>query len=93
MRAPDGPARRTTSGSSWCLVISRRSGGPADHAQIVLARNITDHPGRIRTRVIADGVEPQIQAHRKHSKVKQYFKNGHAPRAQNRTTARGSTAT
>jgi hypothetical protein len=46
--------------------------GRPDNAQIVFGRKITSRtPGRFRTRVIGDGVEPQIQAHYKHSKVKQ----------------------
>jgi hypothetical protein len=49
----------------------------------VFARKITARtPGRFRTRVITHGVEPQIQAHYKHSKVKQYFKEGRALRTE-----------
>jgi hypothetical protein len=57
--------------------------GRPDHVQIVFGRKITSRtPGRFRTRVINDGVEPQIQAHYKHSKIKQYFKEGHALRTE-----------
>ena len=86
-RVPDRPAQVR----EWFELVLRDqlALGRPDHVQIVLARNITSRtPGRFRTRVIAHGVEPQIQAHCKHSKVKQYFKDGHASRAQNRTTAR-----
>jgi hypothetical protein len=54
-----------------------------DNAQSVFAPKITRRtPGRFRTRVIGDGVEPQIQAHYEHSKVKQYFKEGRALRTE-----------
>jgi hypothetical protein len=52
--------------------------------QIVFGCKIISRtPGRFRTRIINDGVEPQIQAHYKHSKVKQYLKEGHALRSAN----------
>lgn len=51
--------------------------------QIVFGRKITSRtPGRFRTRVINHGVEPQLQAHYKHSKVKQYLKEGRALRTE-----------
>ena len=51
--------------------------------QIIFGRKITSRtPGRFRTRVIHRGVEPQIQAHYKHSKVKQYLKEGRALRTE-----------
>jgi hypothetical protein len=57
--------------------------GRPDHVQIVFGRKITSRtPGRFRTRIINDGVEPQIQAHYKHSKVKQYLKEGRALRTE-----------
>jgi hypothetical protein len=57
--------------------------GRPDHVQVVFGRKITRRtPGRFRTRVINDGVEPQIQAHYKHSKVKQYLKEGRALRTE-----------
>jgi hypothetical protein len=57
--------------------------GRPDHVQVVFGRKITSRtPGRFRTRVINDGVEPQIQAHYKHSKVKQYLKEGRALRTE-----------
>ena len=52
-----------------------------DHVQIVFGRKITAAtPGRFRTRIVTNGVHPQINAHYKHSKVKQYFKHGRALR-------------
>jgi hypothetical protein len=57
--------------------------GRPDHVQITFGRKITRRtPGRFRTRVINDGVEPQLQAHYKHSKVKQYLKEGRALRTE-----------
>ena len=53
--------------------------GRPDQVQITFARKITSRtPGRFRTRVVQPGTEPQIQAHYKHSKVKQYLKEGRA---------------
>jgi hypothetical protein len=57
--------------------------GRPDNVQIVFARKVTRRtPGRFRTRVMNDGVEPQLQAHYKHSKVKQYLKEGRALRTE-----------
>jgi hypothetical protein len=57
--------------------------GRPDNVQIVFGRKIISRtPGRFRTRIINDGVEPQIQAHYKHSKVKQYLKEGRALRTE-----------
>jgi hypothetical protein len=57
--------------------------GRPDHVQLVFGRKVTRRtPGRFRTRVINDGVEPQLQAHYKHSKVKQYIKEGRALRTE-----------
>jgi hypothetical protein len=49
--------------------------------QIIFDRKVTSRtPGRFQTKVITKGVEPVIQAHYKHSKIKQYFKEGRALR-------------
>ncbi len=57
--------------------------GRPDQLQITFARKVTSRtPGRFRTRVIHHGTEPQIQAHYKHSKVKQYLKEGRALRTE-----------
>jgi hypothetical protein len=51
--------------------------------QIIFGRKVTRRtPGRFQTTVITKGVEPVIQAHYKHSKVKQYFKEGRALRTE-----------
>ncbi len=57
--------------------------GRPDKMQIVFDRKITKRtPGRFQTKVIHRGVEPVLQAHYKHSKVKQYFKDGRALRTE-----------
>jgi hypothetical protein len=57
--------------------------GRPDKVQIIFDRTITSRtPGRFQTKVITRGVEPVIQAHYKHSKVKQYFKDGRALRTE-----------
>jgi hypothetical protein len=57
--------------------------GRPDQVQITFARKITSRtPGRFRTRVVQRGTEPQIQAYYKHSKVKQYLKEGRALRTE-----------
>jgi len=51
--------------------------------QIVFDRKITSRtPGTFQTKVITRGVAPVIQAHYKHSKVKQYFKDSRALRTE-----------
>jgi len=57
--------------------------GRPDKVAIVFDRKITSRtPGRFQTKVITKGVQPVIQAHYKHSKVKQYFKEGRALRTE-----------
>ncbi|MGZ6670199.1 MAG: hypothetical protein ACXVH3_36690 [Solirubrobacteraceae bacterium] len=57
--------------------------GRPDQVQITFGRKVTSRtPGRFRTRVVQRGTEPQIQAHYKHSKVKQYLKAGRALRTE-----------
>jgi hypothetical protein len=76
---------RPAQGRDWFELMLRDqlALGRPDHVQITFGRKITSRtPGRFRTRVINDGVEPQIQAHYKHSKVKQYFKEGRALRTE-----------
>lgn len=80
-RVPDRPAQVR----EWFELILRDqlALGRPDNVQIVFGRKITSRtPGRFRTRVINDGVEPQLQAHYKHSKVKQYLKEGRALRTE-----------
>jgi hypothetical protein len=57
--------------------------GHPDRVQIVFGRKVTRcTPGVFQTRVITRGVAPVLQAHYKHSKVKQYFKDGRALRTE-----------
>jgi hypothetical protein len=57
--------------------------GQPGKVQIVFARKITGTtPGVFQTKVITRGVQPVIQAHYKHSKVKLYFKEGRALRTE-----------
>ncbi len=57
--------------------------GRPDNIQIVFARSISKRtPGRFQTKVIHRGAEPVLQAHYKHSKVKQYLKDGCALRTE-----------
>jgi hypothetical protein len=61
--------------------------GRPDNIAIVFARRVNrTTPGRFHTRVIGRGVEPAIQVHYKHSKVKQYFKEGRALRTETTVT-------
>ena len=57
--------------------------GRPDNIAIVFGRRVNRAtPGRFHTRVICRGVDPAIQVHYKHSKVKQYFKEGRALRTE-----------
>jgi hypothetical protein len=57
--------------------------GRPDKVQIVFGRKLNrTTPGRFETRVITRGTQPVIQAHYKHSKIKQYFKDGRALRTE-----------
>jgi hypothetical protein len=57
--------------------------GRPDQVALVFGRKVTRAtPGRFHTRVITAGVDPAIQVHYKHSKVKQYFKEGRALRTE-----------
>jgi hypothetical protein len=57
--------------------------GHPDEVQLVFGRRVSRRtPGRFRTRVITRGVDPALYAHYKHSKVKQYLKEGCALRTE-----------
>jgi hypothetical protein len=80
-RVFDAPA----TGRAWFeqTIRDQLALGRPDHIAIVFARPLTRRtPGRFHTRVITRGVEPAIQVHYKHSKVKQYFKEGRALRTE-----------
>jgi hypothetical protein len=57
--------------------------GRPDHVQLIFERRISKKtPGRFRTRVITDGVTPSLHIDFKHSRIKQYHKEGRALRTE-----------
>src|SRR5260370_23869096 len=57
--------------------------GRPDRVQLLFERRVTRQtPGRFRTRVLTQGVEPSLRFDYKHTKVKQYFKLGRALRTE-----------
>lgn len=57
--------------------------GRPDRVQLIFNRRITRRtPGRFRTRVITDGVVPSLHIDYKHSRIKQYHKEGRALRTE-----------
>ncbi len=76
---------RPAAGRAWFerTIADQLDIGRPDKVQIVFDRKITSRtPGVFQTKVITRGVAPVIQAHYKHSKVKQYFKDGRALRTE-----------
>lgn len=76
---------RPAAGRAWFerTIADQLDLGRPDKVQIVFDRRITRQtPGIFQTKVITRGVAPVIQAHYKHSKVKQYFKDGRALRTE-----------
>jgi hypothetical protein len=76
---------RPAAGRAWFerTIADQLDLGRPDKVQIVFDRKITRQtPGVFQTKVITTGVAPVIQAHYKHSKVKQYFKDGRALRTE-----------
>ena len=57
--------------------------GRPDHVSLIFQRRVDRRtPGRFRTRVITDGVDPSLHVDYKTTKVKQYFKLGRALRTE-----------
>ena len=57
--------------------------GRPDHVQLIFARRVNRRtPSRYRTRVITDGVTPSLHVDYKHSRIKQYHKEGRALRTE-----------
>jgi hypothetical protein len=57
--------------------------GRPDQVQLIFNRRVTRRtPGRFRTRVITDGVIPSLHVDYKHSRIKQYYKEGRALRTE-----------
>src|SRR5215207_8644981 len=76
---------RPAAGRAWFeqTIRDQLDLGRPDNIAIVFNRKVLKTtPWRFHTRVITRGVEPAIQVHYKHSKVKQYFKEGRALRTE-----------
>lgn len=76
---------RPRAGRAWFerTIEDQLALGRPDQVQIVFGRKVTKTtPGRFQTKVITAGVQPVITAYYKHSKVKQYFKDGRALRTE-----------
>ena len=57
--------------------------GRPDHVQLIFARRVSRRtPSRYRTRVITGGVIPSLHVDYKHSRIKQYHKEGRALRTE-----------
>ena len=57
--------------------------GRPDHVQLIFDRRVSRRtPSRYRTRVITDGVIPSLHVDYKHSRIKQYHKQGRALRTE-----------
>ena len=57
--------------------------GRPDQVQLIFNRRVTKRtPGRFRTRVLTEGVAPSLHVDYKHSKIKQYHKEGRALRTE-----------
>jgi hypothetical protein len=57
--------------------------GRPDQVQLIFDRRITRRtPGRFRTRVLTEGVTPSLHIDYKHSRIKQYHKEGRALRTE-----------
>lgn len=76
---------RPEAGRAWFerVIADQLALGRPDHVSLLFARRvIATTPGRFQTKVLNRGVEPAIQVLYKHSKVKQYFKEGRALRTE-----------
>ena len=57
--------------------------GRPDQVQLIFGRRVSRQtPGRFRTRVITEGVTPSLHVDYKHSRIKQYHKEGRALRTE-----------
>ena len=57
--------------------------GRPDQVQLLFQRRVTKRtPGRFRTRVITEGVTPSLHVDYKHTRIKQYHKEGRALRTE-----------
>ena len=61
--------------------------GRPEHVQLIFKRRVTRRtPSRFRTRVITDGISPSLHVDDKHSRIKQYHKEGRALRTETTIT-------
>jgi hypothetical protein len=80
-RVFDPPA----AGRAWFerVLVDQLTLGRPDRVSVVFGRRVNRRtPGRFHTQIIHAGVDPTIQAHYRHYKVKQYFKEGRALRTE-----------
>ena len=76
---------RPQAGRDWFerVIRDQLTLGRPDHVAVVFARKvISSTPGRFQTRVFNRGDQVALQVQYKHSKVKQYFKEGRALRTE-----------
>ena len=76
---------RPQAGRDWFerMIRDQLTLGRPDHVAVVFARKvIPSTPGRFQTRVFNRGDQVALQVQYKHSKVKQYFKEGRALRTE-----------
>jgi hypothetical protein len=76
---------RPQAGRAWFerAINDQLTLGRPDRVALIFDRRITRAtPGRFRTTVINAGTRPQLEAHYKHSRIKQYFKQGRALRTE-----------
>ena len=67
--------------------------GRPDQVQLIFERRVTKRtPGRFRTRVLTEGVTPSLHIDYKHSRIKQYHKEGRACGPRPRSTTRATSA-
>jgi hypothetical protein len=76
---------RPVTGRVFCEEVIRENldVGRPDQVQLIFDRRVTRRtPGRFRTRVLTDGVVPSLHVDYKHSRIKQYHKDGRALRTE-----------
>ena len=65
------------------VIRENRDRGRPDQIQLIFARRVRKQtPGRFRTRVITEGVTPSLYVDYKHTRIKQYHKEGRALRTE-----------
>jgi len=65
------------------VIRENLAGGRPDQVQLIFQRRVSRRtPGRFRTRVVTEGVVPSLHVDYKHSRIKQYHKEGRALRTE-----------